>query len=257
MSTIVTFVYAGHYRCFHLCYVVIKVQRGVFEMSYLGAKGASGVHQAIINVMPPHTVFCELFGGTGVITRKKAPSIHTIFMDKAKKMIDEFNYAAAGDFSFVKKVGCAIEFLEGYTNSGLVKTLFYLDPPYMPETRTSSAKYDFELTPADHKRLLLAAINQARQGAYIIISGYDNALYKEMLKGWWNKEFQAMTRGGVRTEKIWCSFTPSEVHYHSFAGKNFTDRQRIKRKAESWANRFSKLPPAEKQAVLAAVLSVE
>lgn len=232
-----------------------KMQR-VYVMSYLGAKGASGVHQAIINVMPPHVVFGELFGGTGVITQKKAPAEHTIFLDKSKKMIDEFNYAAANDSSFVKKVGCAIEFLEGYENSG-VKTLFYLDPPYMPETRTSAARYEFELTPVDHERLLLAAIHQAEQGAYIIISGYDNELYRKMLKGWWRKDFQAMTRGGVRTETIWCSFTPSEIHYHSYAGENFTDRQRIKRKAESWANRFAKLPPAEKQAVLAAVLSVE
>ena len=35
--------------------------------SYLGAKGGSGVYQAIINVMAPHEFYGELFLGTGVI----------------------------------------------------------------------------------------------------------------------------------------------------------------------------------------------
>ena len=218
-------------------------------MSYLGAKGGSGVHQAIINVMPPHELFGELFGGTGVITKKKAPAMRSIFMDKSQCMIDAFDYAAD------KNCGCAIEFLESFEPA--VKTLFYLDPPYMPETRTSAARYEHELTPEQHERLLNAAIVQAEKGVFIIVSGYDNELYKRMLNGWWRKDFQSMTRGGVRTETIWCSFVPSEIHYHKYAGENYTDRQRIKRKAEGWANRYSKLPYAERQAVMAAMLSVE
>lgn len=38
------------------------------------------------------------------------------------------------------------------------------------------------------------------------------------------------------------------------AGKNFTDRQRIKRKAARWAAKFAALPPAERVAVLSAIL---
>jgi DNA adenine methylase len=56
---------------------------------------------------------------------------------------------------------------------------------------------------------------------------------------------------------LWFNFEPGRVHWASYAGKNYTDRQRIKRKAESWAERYRALPPGERLAVLAAVMSVE
>jgi hypothetical protein len=34
--------------------------------------------------------------------------------------------------------------------------------------------------------------------------------------------------GSVRTEKLWLSFRPSAVHWATFAGRDFTDRQRTK-----------------------------
>ena len=58
----------------------------------------------------------------------------------------------------------------------------------------------------------------------------------------------------VRTETVWCNFSPAEVHYHTYAGIDRTDRQRIKRKAERWAARYEKLPHGERQAVLSAML---
>lgn len=66
-----------------------------------------------------------------------------------------------------------------------------------------------------------------------------------------------MTRGGVRTEKLWCNFQPSAVHWASYAGEDFTDRQRIKRKAGRWARMYGELPPGERLAVLAALLAVD
>ena len=40
-------------------------------------------------------------------------------------------------------------------------------------------------------------------------------------------------------------------------GKNFTDRQRIKRKAENWGRRYAALPYPERLAVLGAMMAVE
>lgn len=40
-----------------------------------------------------------------------------------------------------------------------------------------------------------------------------------------------MSWDGVRTEKLWSNGEPSAVHWASYAGSNFTNRQRIKRKA--------------------------
>jgi hypothetical protein len=66
-----------------------------------------------------------------------------------------------------------------------------------------------------------------------------------------------MNQGGVRTEKVWFNFSPDRVHWSRYAGKDHTDRQRIKRKAQSWAQRYRALPPGERMAVLSGLLSVE
>ena len=61
--------------------------------SYLDAKGGSGVCQAIINVMAPHDFYGELFLGTGVVFKKKAPAKSNLVIDKSQTMIDNFDYA--------------------------------------------------------------------------------------------------------------------------------------------------------------------
>jgi DNA adenine methylase len=47
------------------------------------------------------------------------------------------------------------------------------------------------------------------------------------------------------------------VYWASYAGKNFTDRQRVKRKAANWGKRYQALPRAERLAVLSAMMAVE
>jgi hypothetical protein len=47
------------------------------------------------------------------------------------------------------------------------------------------------------------------------------------------------------------------AHWATYAGKDFTDRQRIKRKAERWAKNYQALPPGERLALLAAIMAVE
>ena len=66
-----------------------------------------------------------------------------------------------------------------------------------------------------------------------------------------------MNQGGVRTEKLWFNFAIDRVHWARFAGKNFTDRQRIKRKAQRWGKNYKALPRTERLAVLAAMMAVE
>ena len=77
------------------------------------------------------------------------------------------------------------------------------------------------------------------------------------LSGWNNIELQVMNQGGVRTEKLWFNFVVDRLHWASFAGRNFTDRQRIKRKAGRWGKNYAALPRAERIAVLAAIMSAE
>jgi hypothetical protein len=153
----------------------------------------------------------------------------------------------------VQKVnGCAHQFLSGYDYQG--SELIYSDPPYLRQTRTSGRKYRFDYEEQDHIELLELLKTLP---CNVILSGYPSALYDELLGGWRSLELQVMNQGGVRTEKLWFNFTVDRVHWARYAGKNFTDRQRIKRKAASWAGRYQALPRAERLAVLAAMMAVE
>jgi len=223
--------------------------------SYLGAKNGSGVYQTIINLIPPHETYIEAFLGTGAIMRRKAPALENIAVEINQKVLDKF---AAGQSEMSIRFYCcdALTFLQRFAPTK--RTVIYLDPPYMPETRTSNAKYEHELTESDHARLLEVIKKlSSNPNVFIILSGYRNDLYQNELSNWWSHDFQAMTRGGVRTETVWCNFEPGEQHYHTYAGKNFTDRQRIKRKADRWAKNYQAMPAPERQAVLAALLAID
>jgi DNA adenine methylase len=50
------------------------------------------------------------------------------------------------------------------------------------------------------------------------------------------------------------NFPQASTHWSSWAGKNFTDRQRIKRKAQRWAGNYRRLPAGERTAILEALL---
>ena len=90
-----------------------------------------------------------------------------------------------------------------------------------------------------------------------MVSGHLSALFDERLAGWRRLQMQVMTQGIVRTDMVCFNFAPDREHWASCAGRNFTDRQRIKRKAANWGRRYEALPAEERLAVLAAMMAVE
>lgn len=86
--------------------------------------------------------------------------------------------------------------------------LFFLDPPYLHETRSAGAEsnryYRHEMTTDDHVELLKAA-RQLR--GMVVISGYPSALYDGALEGWTTTQRQAYAAGNrgraERIEKLW------------------------------------------------------
>lgn len=213
-------------------------------MNYLGAKNGSGVYQTIVNLLPPHDTYIEPFLGTGAVLRRKMPAQRNIGIDLNKSCIEAFDYAAE------LHVADAFEYLREFSFEQSGRTVIYCDPPYVLSTRTSKARYKYDFTDEEHIELLTLL---RELPCFVLISGYRSHLY-DVLADWWSCDFQAMTRGGVRTETIWCNFEPGAQHYHTYAGKNFTERQRIKRKAERWASNFKSLPVQERQAILAKML---
>lgn len=80
--------------------------------------------------------------------------------------------------------------------------LFYVDPPYMMETRIKGGKeYAHEMTDADHVALAETLKNIAGMA---IISGYESGLYADLYKDWAVYRKASRAHGsGKRTEVIW------------------------------------------------------
>ena len=88
-------------------------------------------------------------------------------------------------------------------------TLFYLDPPYLHDTRTTTDSYQHEMTEQNHRELL-GVIKQCR--GKVMLSGYPNALYDTELVGWRREDVHIDNKasgGKVKrqmTECLWMNF---------------------------------------------------
>jgi DNA adenine methylase len=88
-------------------------------------------------------------------------------------------------------------------------TLFYLDPPYLPDTKASHVFGPLEMSIEQHAQLLDVIVGV--QGK-VMISGYASTLYDTRLSGWSRHEFRLpnSAASGVMkrdmTEIVWCNF---------------------------------------------------
>jgi hypothetical protein len=107
---------------------------------------------------------------------------------------------------------------------------------------------------ADRQHVELLAVLR-RLPCLVMLSGYWTELYGVSLKGWNADSFQAMSRAGrPRTEWIWYNFpAPVALHDYRYLGRDFRQRDRIRRKKQRWTDRLRRLPILERQALLAAI----
>lgn len=221
---------------------------------YLGAKRSRGTLLQILGQIAQHDVFIETHLGTGAIISAKPRAVRDIGIE-----IDEETVATFKD-DYADHVEVLVEdceaFLKSFNYKSWGRVFIFVDPPYLSSTRTSKARYRYEYTERDHIRLL-ALLMSLPDNVKVMISGYPSALYDDTLGDWRTHEFQAMTRGGVRTEKLWMNYPPPAPFWHTQAGNNAEDRRRIKRLAARWRQNFDKRPPMEQMAILAALSSTQ
>ena len=82
-------------------------------------------------------------------------------------------------------------------------TLFYVDPPYLPVTRSKRSRrvYRHEMSHDDHAELLGCLRDLT---GMVVLSGYPAPLYEALLIDWCRVETQAMADGArTRTEVLW------------------------------------------------------
>jgi DNA adenine methylase len=126
---------------------------------------------------------------------------------------------------------------------------------FLDATRARTDLYRFEMSDAQHLALLDTI---KRLPCMVLISGYWSALYADSLTTWRSVSFQAVTRSGrTATEWVWCNFPePVALHDYRYLGKDFRERERIKRKKQRWVKRLQSLTILERQAMLAAIEEV-
>lgn len=91
-------------------------------------------------------------------------------------------------------------------------TLFYLDPPYLHETRQTTSDYEFEMSAEEHLKLLrvLSEIN-----GKFLLSGYHSHTYDSTAQqfGWMCHEKEIDNKASSKkvkdrkTECVWANFT--------------------------------------------------
>ena len=202
--------------------------------AYFGSKATAGLCQALIALMPPHSVYIESHLGGGAIMKRKPPALLNIGVELVH--------------------GCCHRYLSEFAFDGT--ELVYADPPYLKSTRKAPSRYRYryDYEQQDHVRLLGLLRKLPCQ---VMISGYSSPLYDELVGDWKSFSVQVMNQAGVVTEKVWFNFEPDQVHWSRYAGRDFTERQRIKRKAQSWSRRYGQMRAPERLAVLSAILAVE
>lgn len=100
----------------------------------------------------------------------------------------------------------AISIIQKYDNN---KTVHYVDPTYLPSTRTVSKVYSHEMSEKDHESLA-ETLNCVK--GKVILSGYYSPLYNKIYKGWnfYSKEMPNHSSQGKskerRLECLWMNF---------------------------------------------------
>ena len=228
--------------------------------NYDGGKNGSGTYQQIINYMPLHTWYCELFLGSGAIFRRKRTADNNILMDMDKSIIQQFKDHYPGTNNNIM-VGNAIDFLYyaapalNYLHSIGQPVLIYLDPPYPFDTRQSKKPlYKFEMDDQAHKKLLVAAGNL---NCYVMISSYKNKMYDRYLTGWNVHQFNSVTRTGIRKECIYMNYTkPTVLHDYQYLGADYRERVVVKGAKKRMINKFKRMDPTHRNDMLTDILNL-
>lgn len=201
---------------------------------YVGNKDFSNVIHFLINRLPKSKRYFSLFfGGGGLENSVYTADANFICSDKnteckkfqtSSAMIEFFDYR----YLIEQNVFTSEDFI-------------FADPPYMFSTRSTGKKYyKYEFSTQDHIEFLNYMISLPCK---IMITHPECDLYNEYLKNWNKEDLNYMSRNGWFKDTVWTNYNTSDIELLNYdcLGKDFTDRQRIKRQRNNIVNKFKKL----------------
>lgn len=220
--------------------------------NYTGSKAGSGVTQWLINNMPYHEEYYELFAGGHALFRAKKRAKLSVLADIDKRVYEELRrlYGTADPQVAVSNADAG-EMLTYIKALALVfnvqkQRFVYLDPPYPESSRRSADKvYKHEMLSDEEHREILELIRTVP--ANIMISTRQNELYDQVLHDWRKDTFDTVDRGGPTTEVIYMNYAPPRfLHQYDHLGAGYVDRQRVSRKVARFNAKINALPPYER-----------
>lgn len=242
-------------------------------MNYPGGKGVEGVYHTIINQIPKHQIYIEGFLGGGAILRHKRPAERSYGVEVNRatwsrwaniewngsfdQALGRDNYHNCDKFSRGSLTVYNTDFMRFAGNLhdilGKRSTFIYLDPPYAQDTRSGKGKiYDSEMSDWFSHEELLAYITTL--GCNVMISGYEHPVYDSKLSGWRKLSFQGQTRGGRAVETIWMNYPePTELHDYRYLGKDYREREQIKRQKQRWVAKLAGMDQQRRYALMSAI----
>lgn len=216
--------------------------------NYPGQKKILGLYHKIINQIPKHQNYYEVFAGSAAIA--------TLLMEKnssAKFYLNDL------DGSITDKLSCIFRQAKIYTMNAIkllkklvaadTDTFVFMDPPYLHSTRPNSKNiYTHEMTNADHKQFL-SSVLQLKCNVMIVHPVCE--LYDTKLKGWRKVLIKVRYHNKTSLECLYMNYDlPEQLQVDAYLGTDCWDRQRIKRKAVSLVNKLIALPELERNYII-------
>ena len=216
--------------------------------NYKGHKDIEGVYHKIINEIPKHKYYWEVFAGSAAIAKLLLAAgtdakilLNDLSVPAAKVLSEEFRSATVTNSCY-----------SSYNNvlSSATKDSFvFIDPPYLHSTRPNGLNlYEKELSDSDHVQLLNAVLQYS---CNVMIIHPKCELYDTMLKSWRSVQIKIRYNTKTSIECLYMNYpVPPELHTYSFIGKDCWDRQRINRKSAALIKKLENLPVHERNCLL-------
>lgn len=235
---------------------------------YPGQKKINGLYHKIINQIPKHEVYYEIFAGTGAIGKllieqnckayyyfndidtKIAEQLYSELITNAKHQILKSEISIWNNRAGIILTQLR---LQDYKHKILGNSFVFIDAPYLLSTRHSNTPvYSHEFTDLDHKQLLLQL---PKLNCNIMVVHPECEVYDKHLKGWRKVLVKVRYNNKTSIDCLYMNYEePKLLQTDAFLGKDCWDRQRIKRKSDNLIKKLKALPDLERKFIIKRVL---
>ncbi len=184
---------------------------------YTGNNKIYGVYHKIINNIPVHNLYFELFCGSAAIYKELSSIVPK---GKAIYHINDIDLSVMDQLKLPANVcgmnSNAFDIIKKLINEGHgTQTFIYMDPPFLHSTRHSPKYYNYELTDTDHLQLLELS-KQLKCNVMILHPKCD--LYDNALKDWRKVEIKVRYRSKTSIQNLYMNYPAGTLQTNKYLG---------------------------------------